>query len=306
MPKMSAWMRTSIATKPMTTQEQLLVTGDIVTMDPAQPEVEAVAVRDVEDGFRPLQVHLEGPHRALDHEEDADVEEEWRSKPAPPQRREERPSGHPGRQAGEQGGDRHHGQRHRDRHLEHAPPVAGAVDLVQESHQAMLIADAVVVGAGWIGKLHPKWQQHYQLPRGTMLFELDVMPLLQRDVPRYREVAKFPPVRRDLAVIVDENVSVDALMGTMRQHKNPLVSDIGLFDVYRGKGIAEGKKSLAFLVLMQDTQKTLTDAEVDVAGEGLTLLHERAIHWPAAATLFVADPHFERRNTRGALPALCA
>ena len=117
--------------------------------------------------------------------------------------------------------------------------------------------------AGWIGKLHPKWQQHYQLPRGTMLFELDVMPLLQRDVPRYREVAKFPPVRRDLAVIVDENVSVDALMGTMRQHKNPLVSDIGLFDVYRGKGIAEGKKSLAFLVLMQDTQKTLTDAEAD-------------------------------------------
>ena len=116
---------------------------------------------------------------------------------------------------------------------------------------------------GWIGRLHPKWQQHYQLPRGTILFELDVTALLQREVPRYVEVPKFPPVRRDLAVIVDEDVSVEALMTTMRAHKNTLVSEIGLFDVYRGKGIAEGKKSLAFLVLMQDTQKTLTDAEAD-------------------------------------------
>ena len=116
---------------------------------------------------------------------------------------------------------------------------------------------------GWIGKLHPKWQQHYALPRGAMLFELDIEPLLQRAVPCYSEVAKFPPVRRDLAVIVDETISADALMATMRTQKNGLVSEIGLFDVYRGKGIAEGKKSLAFLVLMQDTQKTLTDAEAD-------------------------------------------
>ena len=64
-------------------------------------------------------------------------------------------------------------------------------------------------------------------------------------------------------MIVDEDIPVDALLKTMHESKNPLVSEIGLFDVYRGKGIAEGKKSLAFLVLMQDTQKTLTDAEAD-------------------------------------------
>ena len=118
---------------------------------------------------------------------------------------------------------------------------------------------------GWIGKLHPKWQQHYQLPRGTMLFELDVAPLLQGKLPQYTEVHKFPPVRRDMAVIVDENIPVDALLKSLRETKNPLVSEIRLFDLYRGKGIAEGKKSLAFLVLMQDTQKTLTDAEADEA-----------------------------------------
>jgi phenylalanyl-tRNA synthetase beta chain len=116
---------------------------------------------------------------------------------------------------------------------------------------------------GWLGKLHPKWQQHYQLPRGVILFELDVAPLLERQVVRYAEVGKFPPLRRDLAVLVDESVTVQALLDTMLATRIPVVGNIGLFDVYRGKGIVEGKKSLAFLVLMQDTQKTLTDVEAD-------------------------------------------
>jgi phenylalanyl-tRNA synthetase beta chain len=118
---------------------------------------------------------------------------------------------------------------------------------------------------GWLGKLHPGWQQHYQLPRNTLLFELDVAALLERTLAHYQEVPKFPPVRRDLAVIVDEKVPVQALLDTMLDAKIPQVSEVALFDVYRGKGIAENKKSLAFLVLMQDTQKTLTDQEADAA-----------------------------------------
>lgn len=130
-----------------------------------------------------------------------------------------------------------------------------------QSARVMLDGKAV----GWLGKLHPKWQQQYQLPRGVMLFELDVLPLLQRTLVQYREVGKFPPVRRDLAVVVDEKVRVQDLLDTMRATAIPSLSELALFDVYRGKGIAEGKKSLAFLVLMQDTQKTLTDVEVDEA-----------------------------------------
>jgi phenylalanyl-tRNA synthetase beta chain len=128
-----------------------------------------------------------------------------------------------------------------------------------QSAKVMLNGQAI----GWLGKLHPKWQQHYQLPRGVILFELEVMPLLGREVVQYSEVGKFPPLRRDLAVLVDETVSVQSLLDTMSATRIPLVSNIALFDVYRGKGIAEGKKSLAFLVLMQDTQKTLTDVEAD-------------------------------------------
>jgi len=128
------------------------------------------------------------------------------------------------------------------------------------------------VAIGWIGKLHPKWQQHYQLARGAVLFELDVAPLLESSVARYVAVPKFPPVRRDLAVVVDEKVSVRALLKTMTEANIQYVYDIALFDVYRGKGIAENKKSLAFLVLMQDTQKTLTDAETDAAMSALVEL----------------------------------
>jgi phenylalanyl-tRNA synthetase beta chain len=146
--------------------------------------------------------------------------------------------------------------------------TGGRAEYVAAQHPALhpgQTAQIVVRGRsiGWIGKLHPKWQQHYQLPKGAVLFEMDLAPLQQRSIAKYSEVAKFPPVRRDIAVVVDEAVSVDALIKTMKKAKVQFVTDIALFDVYRGKGIAEDKKSLAFYILMQDTQKSLTDAEVD-------------------------------------------
>ncbi|MDR5172617.1 phenylalanine--tRNA ligase subunit beta [Methylobacillus flagellatus] len=152
--------------------------------------------------------------------------------------------------------------------------TGGRVQYVAAQHPALhpgqtaqILLDGLPIG--WIGKLHPKWQQHYQLPRSAILFELDVEPLLQSSVASYVQVGKFPPVRRDIAVVVDEAVPIQSLLDTMRSSKNALISDIALFDVYQGKGIAEGKKSLAFLVLMQDTQKTLTDAEADAVIAGL-------------------------------------
>jgi len=116
---------------------------------------------------------------------------------------------------------------------------------------------------GFVGKLHPKWQQHYQLPKGTVLFELDLAPLQSTKVAQYQEVTKFPPIRRDIAVLVDEKVMVGDLLATMHHAKVPFVTEIALFDVYRGKGIPEAQKSLAFMVMMQDDEKSLTDADAD-------------------------------------------
>ncbi|MCE5180962.1 MAG: phenylalanine--tRNA ligase subunit beta [Betaproteobacteria bacterium] len=123
---------------------------------------------------------------------------------------------------------------------------------------------------GWIGALHPKWQQKYELPTAPVLFELDVAALLCGKVPAFAGVSRYPVVRRDIAVVVDENISVQTLLDGMSEHLPKRVIGLALFDVYRGKGIDSGKKSLAFRVLMQDTQQNLTDEDVDVVTAQLT------------------------------------
>ena len=116
---------------------------------------------------------------------------------------------------------------------------------------------------GWLGELHPQWQQQYELPQAVVWFEINLEALLATSVPVASEVSKFPPVRRDLAVVVEENVSAQTLLSALHESEAPFVVEVGLFDVYRGKGVEEGKKSLAFRVLLQDTQKTLTDIDID-------------------------------------------
>ncbi len=116
---------------------------------------------------------------------------------------------------------------------------------------------------GWIGVLHPQWVQHYALPQAPVLFELDLAAALRCKLPKFAEIAKFPPVRRDIAVIVDENITSESLLETLRENAPAQVAELAIFDLYSGKGIDSGKKSIAFRVLMQDTQKTMTDLEVD-------------------------------------------
>lgn len=118
---------------------------------------------------------------------------------------------------------------------------------------------------GWLGKLHPKWQQHYDLTKGAYLFELDVAAIVSRQIPSYQEVSKLLPIRRDLAVVIDENIAVQTVLDEIKVANIPLISEVALFDLYQGKGIAENKKSLALSVLMHDTQKTLIDSDADTA-----------------------------------------
>ncbi|KAF0812615.1 Phenylalanine--tRNA ligase beta subunit [Andreprevotia sp. IGB-42] len=126
---------------------------------------------------------------------------------------------------------------------------------------AEVVVDGLVIGV--VGELHPQWSQAYELGSAPVLFELDVAALLAVHKHEARAVSKFQPVRRDLALVVDEHVAVAELLAAFAKVKSPLITGIELFDVYRGKGVEEGKKSLAFKVLMQDTQKTLTDEEVE-------------------------------------------
>lgn len=126
---------------------------------------------------------------------------------------------------------------------------------------ARILLDGRVVG--WIGELHPQWQQQYDLPQSVVWFEIEQAPLMQIGLPKAVNISRFPLVRRDIAVLVDESVTVQSLLDSMLAEKALNVVELALFDLYRGKGVAEGKKSLAFRVLLQDTQKTLTDVEID-------------------------------------------
>lgn len=118
---------------------------------------------------------------------------------------------------------------------------------------------------GWIGELHPRLQQKYDLRLAPVVFELDFEQAVGGGIPRYDEISRFPPVRRDIAIVVDEEISYQAILEFLQRDLPAIVNEIGVFDVYRGTGVENGKKSLAFRVLLQDTRKTLTDAEVECA-----------------------------------------
>ncbi|MES2027500.1 MAG: phenylalanine--tRNA ligase subunit beta [Pseudomonadota bacterium] len=123
---------------------------------------------------------------------------------------------------------------------------------------------------GFIGELHPRWQQKYDLPLAPVLFEVDADALQQVDVPSYKEISKFPAVTRDLALVVKQTVSMQDLMDSFIAEKqaNPvchILQVVVLFDEYRGKGLELDEKSLAFRFTLQDTQLTLQDDLVDAA-----------------------------------------
>jgi phenylalanyl-tRNA synthetase beta chain len=124
--------------------------------------------------------------------------------------------------------------------------------------------------AGWIGELHPKWQQKYELPGPVVLVELDAAPLQTVPLPEYEEVSRFPPVIRDRSVELPDAIPVQAVLDELAARKPAVVRDLRVFDLYRGKGVEPGRKSLAFRVVMQDTARTLTDAEADQVMDELT------------------------------------
>jgi phenylalanyl-tRNA synthetase beta chain len=116
---------------------------------------------------------------------------------------------------------------------------------------------------GWIGELHPRLVRAYELTKAPVVFEIDQDAIQRTGLPVSRPVPRFPTVRRDLAVVIDDGISAQSVLDALNAVRPAHVERIDVFDVYRGPGVGPGKKSLAILVLMQDTARTLTDAEID-------------------------------------------
>ncbi len=118
---------------------------------------------------------------------------------------------------------------------------------------------------GVLGELHPRWVQQYALPAAPILFEIDLAAITSISLPQADNLSRFQSVRRDIAVLAPETLPVQAIMDSLNSEKASIISEIALFDLYRGKGVEEGMKSLAFRIVLQDMHKTLTDEEVEAA-----------------------------------------
>jgi phenylalanyl-tRNA synthetase beta chain len=116
---------------------------------------------------------------------------------------------------------------------------------------------------GWIGELHPTLVRELDFTYPPVLFELDFEAALCVKKPQYREVSRFPQVRRDLAVVVDEHVALSALAERVTLASSSLLRDLRFFDVYRGPGVEAGRKSVALGLIFQDISRTLTDEDVE-------------------------------------------
>ena len=116
---------------------------------------------------------------------------------------------------------------------------------------------------GWIGQLHPRLQQALDLDADVYGFELALDALQARALPRATGLSKYPSVRRDLAFVVPERVSWDAMRATAKHAAGEVLRELRLFDRYAGKGVENGFKSLAMALILQDESRTLIDRDVD-------------------------------------------
>jgi phenylalanyl-tRNA synthetase beta chain len=116
---------------------------------------------------------------------------------------------------------------------------------------------------GWIGQMHPNLTRQLELNAGPYLFELDTRAALAAEVPNFLEVSRFPAIRRDLAVVVDESLPLAQLKENVSVTARGLLRELRVFDIYRGPKIEATRKSIALGLILQENSRTLTDQEAD-------------------------------------------
>jgi phenylalanyl-tRNA synthetase beta chain len=138
---------------------------------------------------------------------------------------------------------------------------AKTIDAFHPGQSADIFRDNKKIGC--LGKLHPSLQKQLDVDQEVYLFEIGLNHLSENDFKLNTEILKSVPLQRDIAILVDEDVVAGDVVDVVRKRNINFIKDFRIFDVYQGQGIAEGKKSLAFLILMQDTYKTLEEKDVE-------------------------------------------
>jgi phenylalanyl-tRNA synthetase beta chain len=148
--------------------------------------------------------------------------------------------------------------------------LGGVSALSQSDHpfyypkrQADIIINAQAVGH--LGQIHPEIIESYCVPQELFVFEidLDALAALKPAAKIFTPLSRFPSVKRDIALVVDESVTCESLIHSIRSHGAPVAREVEPFDIYRGEKLGAGKKSLAFFMEFRDDARTLTDEEAD-------------------------------------------
>lgn len=152
---------------------------------------------------------------------------------------------------------------------------------VPEAHTALHPGQSARIwrgdrSVGWLGALHPEHVRRLDLTYPVFVFEIETHAGLTCDVPVFLEISKYPAIRRDIAVIVDEALPARTLCDTVRSSAGALLQALTVLSVYRGRQFEKGKKSIALGLQLQDTSRTLTDDEADaIVAQVIEQLHAR-------------------------------
>jgi phenylalanyl-tRNA synthetase beta chain len=138
---------------------------------------------------------------------------------------------------------------------------AGALPALHPGRSARVLRRNLPVG--WLGELHPNLVRALDFTYAPVLFELDAETAFAVHRVSYQEISRFPQVRRDLAVVIDEGVTLSSLAERVTLAASSLLRDLRVFDVYRGSGLEAGRKSVALGLIFQDISRTLTDEDVE-------------------------------------------
>ena len=141
--------------------------------------------------------------------------------------------------------------------------VAANHAAMQPGQCADIMRDGQTIGV--IGKLHPRHAKTFELKRAAYVFEIDAELAFASQPPIAQVVSKYPSIRRDIAVLVAEKISADELLTAVAAAAPGLISNVRIFDIYKGPGIEAGLKSVALGLILQETSRTLTDDDADSA-----------------------------------------
>ena len=141
--------------------------------------------------------------------------------------------------------------------------VAADQPLLQAGQAANIIRNGNVIGM--LGKVHPRHAKTFGLKRPAYVFELNAELAFATSIPVATAISKFPSIRRDIAVIVDEKISADELTKAVAESAPEIISSVRIFDIFTGAGIEAGRKSVALGLILQETSRTLTDDDADSA-----------------------------------------